>query len=111
MSEGRDTPPLLIDVVEAEGVPARVVAAGDVDLASAPALVDAVLARLSDRRSVQLDLSGVTFLDSSGVHALMQLAQAGDDTTAVTISPDLRPQVRKVLEVSGVMPMLPFDGD
>lgn len=109
MSDGRETPALTIDVVETDRASARVVAAGDVDLASAPALVDAVLTSLGDHRSVHLDLSDVTFLDSSGIHALMRLARAGDDTTTVTISPDLRPQVRKVLEVSGVMPMLPFD--
>ena len=110
MSDDRPTPPLSIDVVEHDGASARVVAAGDVDLASAPALVDAVLSRLGEQRRVELDLSDVTFLDSSGVHALMRLARAGDGTAAVTICPDLRPQVRKVLEVSGVMPMLPFDG-
>ena len=86
--------------------PARVVAAGDVDLAGAPALEDAVLSRLAEAGHVQLDLSGVTFLDSSGIHALMRVARAG----SVTINPELRPQVRKVLEVSGVLPMLPFDG-
>lgn len=111
MTDDRPTPPLTIDVVEAGDATARVIAAGDVDLASAPALVDAVVSRLEASRRVQLDLSGVTFLDSSGVHALMRLARANDGESAVTISSDLRPQVRKVLEVSGVMPMLPFDGD
>ena len=100
---------LSIDVVELDDASARVVAAGDVDLASAPALVDAVLTRLGDRRQVELDLSGVTFLDSSGIHALMRLARPDEGTPALTIRRDLRPQVQKVLEVSGVMAMLPFD--
>jgi anti-anti-sigma factor len=99
MSDERE---LRIEVPEA-GV---VVAAGDVDLASAPTLVDAVLARLEDAGHARLDLSGVTFLDSSGIHALIRLARAGD----VTISSDLRPAVRKVLEVSGLLGALPFDG-
>ena len=102
-------PRLSIDVVELDDASARVVAAGDVDLASAPALVDAVLSRLDDQRTVELDLSGVTFLDSSGIHALMQLARPSEGVPALTIRRDLRPQVQKVLEVSGVMAMLPFD--
>ena len=111
MSDDRPTPRLSIDVLEPDDGSARVVAVGEVDLASAPALVDAVRARLHGRREVQLDLRDVTFLDSSGVHALMQLARADEGEGTLTISRDLRPQVEKVLDVSGVMRILPFDGD
>jgi anti-sigma B factor antagonist len=54
---------------------------GEVDVASASRLVDAVTELDVQDRTVILDLSEVSFLDSSGVRALLQceahIAQAG----------------------------------
>ncbi len=56
---------------ERDGVP-LVVASGEIDLATSPGLRDA-LALLSDgqHRTVVLDLSGVSFLDSAGLSVLV----------------------------------------
>jgi anti-anti-sigma factor len=49
---------------------------GDVDLTSCQAVRDAVCEALdSGARAVELDLSGVTFLDSSGLNGLLNTAR------------------------------------
>jgi anti-sigma B factor antagonist len=50
-----------------------VVVSGDVDLNTAPAVEDAVRAVPADARDVRVDMTDVTFVDSSGVSALMRL--------------------------------------
>lgn len=53
----------------------RVVATGEVDLASGLRLTDALRAAQADARHVVLDLNGTTFMDMSGVRVLLAAAQ------------------------------------
>jgi anti-anti-sigma factor len=66
--------------VAVEAVPGGVVAAvaGDVDLASVERLRAALAAAVADDSAV-LDLSGVAYMDSVGVHLLFELARAAED--------------------------------
>lgn len=76
---------------------------GEIDMATAPALLECLTAA-GDTRPAQLvvDLADVTFLDSSGLNVLMRahtlLAEAG---TAVTVR-NCCPQAARVLELTGV---------
>ena len=70
-----------------------VMISGEIDMATAALLVDAVI-KSSD---AALDLSGVTFIDSMGLHALIQLRKGGTLPPIVTISAP----VRRLLELSG----------
>ena len=65
-----DAQPLLISV---ENIPSgrMLIVRGEVDLATAAQLRDALLRHLSAGRSLWLDLAGVTFMDSSGLHVLI----------------------------------------
>lgn len=79
------------------------VVTGEIDIATAPELrceLDAL--SLGAHSPVVVDLSGVTFLDSSGISALVAARQAvaGTDATLVLLEPS--PPVRLVLEISGV---------
>ncbi|MFJ3766279.1 STAS domain-containing protein [Streptomyces sp. NPDC090082] len=47
--------------------------AGELDLTSCPALEDATCFALADGSSLRLDMSGVTFMDSSGLNLLLTL--------------------------------------
>jgi anti-sigma B factor antagonist len=80
-----------------------VVVAGEIDLATAPMLDDAISAISG---AVVLDLSGVTFMDSSGVRVLVRHRQtreaSGDRFDLVAVS---RP-VRRVLEMAGILGFL-----
>jgi len=67
----RTAPPLDLIVVE---VPPEslVTAAGELDLATAPALTAALRGLASSGGLVTIDLRAVTFLDVAGLHALLE---------------------------------------
>ena len=70
-------------------------------------LSEAIAARTPTR--LELDLSGVTFMDSSGIAVLLraqrQMAQYGGALRAVNIPA----QARRVLDAAGVGRLIPFD--
>ena len=78
---------------------AGLAATGEIDAHTAPALAAAIEAAGPD---VQLDLSGVEFVDSSGLRVLIdshqRLAEAGGGLRLTALSDP----VRRLLEISGV---------
>ncbi|HEV2999996.1 MAG TPA: STAS domain-containing protein [Solirubrobacteraceae bacterium] len=85
--------------------------AGELDLATAPQLRTAIGTLLGTGcRHVVLDLSETTFLDSSGLGALVwaahRMRSAGGDFSVVHPNPAIVP----TLEVTGVGPVLALDG-
>lgn len=89
---------------EVDGGLARVIAVGEVDLATAERFGQELTAAL-DREvaTVVVDLAGVNLLDSTGIAALIQArnqATAGGRRLSV-VNP--QPMVRRVLEVTGVL--------
>jgi anti-anti-sigma factor len=81
-----------------------VIVRGEIDMATAAEFRAAMTDRLSDGSvtSVHLDLSGVSFMDSSGVHAMLSVQRA-----AQSVGGDLRvtrssPQVDRLLSVMGL---------
>jgi anti-sigma B factor antagonist len=82
-------------------------AAGEIDIATAPTLRAQLAAARAARLTTLLDLSAVTFMDSSGLHVLLDGARWVDaDKWALFI---VRPSwaVLRLLEVSGTREMLP----
>ena len=80
---------------------------GSLDLASVRQL-DAAIAELpADARSVVLDLGGLTFLDSTGIGALVRLRQRLDSEyrTLAIVNPSERTTF--VLELTGLGHLLP----
>ncbi len=58
---------------------------------------------------VLLDLRGVAFMDSSGLRALDALVRHGHETAGVLrIAPELSDGVLQVLELTGMMEILPL---
>jgi anti-anti-sigma factor len=84
---------------------------GEVDLATAGAMLEAIRAHLRTG-PVLLDLSRVAFMDSSGVRALEALLRDVDDEGwDLRISPTLTAAVDQVLELTGMRDQLPFAGE
>ena len=54
----------------------RVVVSGDVDLGSALSFAKDLLAAAGDGATLELDLAGVTFIDSAGLQALISVVQS-----------------------------------
>ena len=81
--------------IDAEGVAWL---SGELDMASADSLVDEVSMRLGGHPAV-LDMSELTFLDSSGVRAIVQLAAKSEQPVFIRQPPD---NIRKVLAIAGI---------
>ncbi|MFB6398210.1 STAS domain-containing protein [Polymorphospora lycopeni] len=79
--------------------------AGEIDLATAPALRDRLLTLLHDQRPAVLivDLAGVTFLDCAGISALIGVRNAAGETGCQIWIAYPQPFVRRVLEVTGLL--------
>jgi anti-anti-sigma factor len=84
--------------------------AGDVDIATAASLADAVLSALDDSpdSGVVLDFTNVGFMDSSGLRAVLDISRRLDPgpTCLVLLSPN-RP-VRKLLSLAGLDEHMPI---
>lgn len=96
---------------------ASIVITGDLDAASCGRLA-ARLEQLADSgTSVALDISGLTFLDSSGLSVLLRhMRDASRHGWSLQISGGvLHPQVERVIDLTGVRQILwpsqPSDGD
>jgi anti-sigma B factor antagonist len=81
---------------------------GDVDLEAEEPLVTAVDEVVRGGATAMVDLSGVTFMDSSGVRALFSVRRRHGDAVQLTA---VSPVARRVLLVAGVLPLygLPED--
>jgi stage II sporulation protein AA (anti-sigma F factor antagonist) len=88
--------PVFSATVDGDDVHRTVVVVGEVDMATADAMYQAVTREPAQR--ITLDLRKVTFFDSAAIHALVRLSQQHTDGLWVVPSP----QVRRVLEISGL---------
>jgi anti-anti-sigma factor len=86
---------------------ARVVVVGEVDLATAHLFRDRLLGVLHEQAAVvDVDLAGVTFLDCTGISALIAARNAAIHTGRQMRVSHPRPIVRRVLEVTGLLDVL-----
>jgi stage II sporulation protein AA (anti-sigma F factor antagonist) len=91
------------------GTTVRLIASGEIDLATVSMLRRHASFHLAGRAEiVVLDLSAVSFIDSSGLQALLEAAENGGDRLRIIPSP---PCLR-LLDLAGVRGLLPLvDGD
>jgi anti-anti-sigma factor len=87
---------------------ARVAVVGEVDLATAPGLRDRLLSVLHEQNPAVLDvdLAGVTFLDCTGLSALVAVCNAAVQTGRQMRVTHPQPIVRRILEVTGLLGVL-----
>jgi anti-anti-sigma factor len=99
---------LNIEVHEREGV-VRVVARGEVDLATAPLLDQAlVAAEATDASEIVLDIEQVSFIDSSGLRMLLEAhARSQRDSNRLRLTRGTR-QARRLFALVAVEKRLPF---
>ncbi len=95
--------------VEHPGERTVVAVAGELDIATADQLLAAMHEHLP-RGPVLLDLRGLRFIDSSGVRALSRLIRdAGAHGWTLGVGPSLSANVRQVLELTGLITVLPLE--
>jgi anti-sigma B factor antagonist len=105
-----EAPIFSLSVSEAAGGKSVVAAAGELDVATAPQLLSAV-ASLAQRgtSAIAIDLSALTFIDSSGIHALRTAVRSANarGVGAVLAAPSER--VLRVLELVSLAEILPLE--
>jgi anti-sigma B factor antagonist len=84
---------------------------GELDMAWSPAL-DATLRRLCTEGSeaITLDLSKLTFMDSTGLRAVLLARELCEQYSCEFLLIPGPPQVQRLFEVTGLLERLPFDG-
>lgn len=84
---------------------ARVAVIGEVDMAGAPALSHKLLVTPVENNLVVLDvdLTETSFLDCAGVNALLRARHAAASIGCLLYVSDPRPNVRRVLQLTGVL--------
>ena len=83
--------------------------AGEVELHSAPQL-RAELLRACDTQQpcVVVDLSGVTFIDSSGIGVVVGGLKRARERGGALVLVSPQPRVRRIFEITGLLAALPF---
>lgn len=102
--------PSLLTVHSArEGAVHTITLTGELDIASAAEVeVELVGAESSGAAAIVLDLSGLTFMDSTGVRLLIAAnARSQTDSDRLTIIPPTGAAMR-VIEIAGLADWLPF---
>jgi anti-sigma B factor antagonist len=85
-----------------------VVGRGELDVASSPAFRDALIAAQADAADVIVDLSELTFIDSSGISTLIRAHQRTSDGGSIKVV-GARSAVRRVFDITGVSKLLLLD--
>jgi anti-sigma B factor antagonist len=95
--------PFSIDIAERDGR-VEVTPRGELDMASAPELEQAVMPRLADKAWVVLDLRSLEFIDSSGLRVVVGAHRAAEDQggrfTCVRGEPGST--VHRIVEIAGI---------
>jgi anti-anti-sigma factor len=88
-----------------------VAVSGELDLSTADELKELLCRELSERRSVLLDLAAVGFIDSTGLAAIVSgLHRSQEFNSELCLCSELQPQARRLMELTGVLALIPADG-
>jgi len=96
-----------IDIVEYDEF-VIVAVEGEVDLSAAPLFEESLaIAGATDAPAIIVDVDRVSFMDSAGVHVLLQFAVSDTNRDRLSLTPG-SPQVRRLLDITGVRGYLSF---
>jgi anti-anti-sigma factor len=102
-------PAFAIDLASHGDRSLRMLVRGELDLSTSPELGQALQQAIGDGKSVVLDLSEVTFIDSTGLNTLFRALSACEaNGGALAVSPNLPAQVLRVFEITGLDGVLPI---
>ena len=92
---------------------ATLVVSGEIDIVTAPYLRDEIAAAIGEAEStIVVDLSGVTFIDSSGLGVLIDARTAIDEAAVTLVLLNPTEACRRVLELTGTAVLFEIvDGD
>jgi anti-sigma B factor antagonist len=81
----------------------RLILTGELDFGTAPVLEERLRRLAAEERTVRLDLSKLEFMDSTGIHVLLNALQtASGNGSRFEVIPEFSPQVARVLRLTHV---------
>lgn len=95
------TTALRIETADTRGRTTALTVAGDLDLHTAPTLDHRVKEVLGDRSTVIVELTGITFCDSSGLNTLLRLRRRAQETGSQFVLAAPPPQMLRLLTITG----------
>ena len=107
-----DANPIVLD--ESADDVVVVVVEGEHDIYTAPTLRERLEEALERRGGVVVDLTAATFVDSSVLGALLDArrrALDADQGYVVCVGDQVEPGVQRILDITGLVPVLPVVGD
>jgi anti-sigma B factor antagonist len=103
-------PGLAIHIEDSAEGTATVALRGELDLSTIPRMEGALLEQVTQRPGVLVDLSALTFIDSSGIGVLIQALRSANGTPVhILIGPGS--QVERVFQIAGLYEALPVFSD
>jgi len=95
-----------IVAVRADDLTAAVSPTGDLDVSTSPRLLACIDELLAEGRSrITLDMRAVTFIDSSGLGALVKAHKRAASSGHLTVVQP-RPHVHRAMEISGILKVI-----
>ncbi|MFN8050754.1 MAG: STAS domain-containing protein [Acidimicrobiales bacterium] len=85
---------------------ATLTVSGELDLSTGPELLDHLAIALFDNAVIDLDLGGVTFIDSSGLKMLLRMREVAMERGVVAYVSDASPSVRRLFDLTGTGELL-----
>jgi anti-sigma B factor antagonist len=99
-----------VEIVRSPGrVTLRV--AGEIDMSTAPSVHEGAVDAIRHHPTLDIDLSAVTFMDSSGLHVLLATRQLAERRGGHVRLMHPTPSVMRVLKVTGVDGMFEIETD
>ena len=96
---------------DADGPRHVLVLSGELDMASSPALDEAVRGICSDSaETLTIDLSGLTFMDSTGLRVVLLAKELCERHRCKFLVIPGPAQIQRLFEVTGILERLPFSG-
>lgn len=101
--------PFAVVVHKARDHEVRVSVQGELDLVSASELEETLKRELLASNDVLLDLSDMDFIDSTGLHAIVESVRTAKAVgRKLKLSADLPAHARRLMEIVGLLPFIPI---
>lgn len=95
-----------IVAVRSDDASAAVSPSGDLDVSTSPRLLACINELLAEGRSkITLDLQAVTFIDSSGLGALVKAHKRAAPSAQITVVQP-KPHIQRAMEISGILKVI-----
>ena len=110
--DAHSSAPFALRLEPMDGGWVRVCVEGELALTSSSLLELAVERELNANSDILLDLSRIDFIDSAGLRAMTALVRtAKTNGRKLKLSSDLPAHARRLMEIVGLLPFVPIDGD